>query len=154
MPSALTFKLLKSKILTKTVSSAARILVGIVFAVLGRKGFLHFIPMSPPPAGFAVQYLGALAMSHYLTVVFAFQLVAGIVLLACRLPSLLPFSGSVPCGMCAPRLPACCKAALSQRTQNAAPPGMEHGARHGSKSIKQAILQNMVCLPALPIVFE
>src|SRR5262249_40020764 len=30
------------------------------------------------------QYLGALAMSHYLTVIFAFQLVAGILLLGNR----------------------------------------------------------------------
>ena len=40
--------------------------------------------MGPPPTGFAGQYLGALAMSHYVPVVFAFQLVAGILLLVNR----------------------------------------------------------------------
>ena len=68
----------------KTVSSVARILLGVVFTVFGLNGFLHFIPMGPPPAGFAGQYLGALAMSHYLPIVFAFQLVAGILLLVNR----------------------------------------------------------------------
>lgn len=66
----------------KTVSSIARILLGIVFTVFGLNGFLHFIPMGPPPTGLAGQYIGALAMSHYLTAVFAFQLAAGILLLA------------------------------------------------------------------------
>ena len=68
----------------KTVSSVARILLGIVFTVFGLNGFLHFIPMGPPPAGFAGQYLGALAMSHYLPIVFAFQLLAGILVLVNR----------------------------------------------------------------------
>jgi hypothetical protein len=68
----------------KTISSVSRILLGIVFTVFGLNGFLHFIPMGPPPSGFAGQYLGALAMSHYLAVVFAFQLVAGILLLVNR----------------------------------------------------------------------
>jgi putative oxidoreductase len=68
----------------KTVSSVARILLGIVFTVFGLNGFLHFIPMGPPPTGFAGQYLGALEISHYLTVVFALELVAGILLLVNR----------------------------------------------------------------------
>jgi uncharacterized membrane protein YphA (DoxX/SURF4 family) len=68
----------------KTVSSVARILLGIVFTVFGANGFLHFIPIGPPPAGLAGQYLGALEMSHYLAVVFALELVAGILLLVNR----------------------------------------------------------------------
>lgn len=68
----------------KTVSSVARILLGIVFTVFGLNGFLHFIPMGPPPAGFAGQYLGALEISHYLTVVFVLEFVAGILLLVNR----------------------------------------------------------------------
>ena len=68
----------------KTVSSVARILLGVVFTVFGLNGFLHFIPMAPPPPGFAGQYLGALAMSHYLPIVFGFELVAGILVLVNR----------------------------------------------------------------------
>jgi hypothetical protein len=66
------------------ISSAARVLLGVVFTVFGLNGFLHFIPMGPPPAGLAGQYLGALAMSNYMAVVFALQLVAGILLLVNR----------------------------------------------------------------------
>lgn len=68
----------------KTVSSVAQMLLGVLFTVFGLNGFLHFIPMGPPPTGLAGQYLGALAVSHYLPVVFAFQLASGILLLANR----------------------------------------------------------------------
>ncbi|HLH03021.1 MAG TPA: hypothetical protein VKX25_09645 [Bryobacteraceae bacterium] len=68
----------------KIISTVARVLLGILFTVFGLNGFLHFIPMGPLPAGLAGQYLGALAMSHYMTVVFALELVAGILLLANR----------------------------------------------------------------------
>jgi hypothetical protein len=68
----------------KTVSSVARILLGIVFTVLGLNGFLHFIPMGPAPAGFAEKHLGALESSHYLTVVFVFEFVTGTLLLVNR----------------------------------------------------------------------
>jgi putative oxidoreductase len=68
----------------KTVSSVAHILLGVLFTAFGLNGFLHFIPMGPPPTGLAGQYLAALAISHCLPVVFAFQLVAGILLLVNR----------------------------------------------------------------------
>ena|SRR4051812_41044069 len=61
----------------------ARILLGLLFAVFGLNGFLHFIPM-PPPAGLAGQYMGALFLSHYLVVVFLLQLIGGLLLLANR----------------------------------------------------------------------
>jgi uncharacterized membrane protein YphA (DoxX/SURF4 family) len=75
---------LKGEKIVQIVSSVARVLLGIVFTAFGLNGFLHFIPMGPPPTGFAEQYLGALEMSHYLTVVFAFEVVAGILLLVNR----------------------------------------------------------------------
>lgn len=68
----------------KTISSLSRVLLGILFAVFGLNGFLHFIPMGPLPGGFAGQYLGALAMSHYMAVVFALELMAGILLVVNR----------------------------------------------------------------------
>ena len=67
----------------KTVSVIARYLAGVIFLVMGLNGFLHFIPFPPPP-GVAGQFMGALYVSHYLWVIFAFQVVAGVLLLANR----------------------------------------------------------------------
>jgi uncharacterized membrane protein YphA (DoxX/SURF4 family) len=69
-------------------SLIARILLGLLFVVFGLNGFLHFIPMGPMPAGPASQFLGALSESHYMTVVFALQLIPGILLLLNRYVSL------------------------------------------------------------------
>jgi putative oxidoreductase len=67
----------------RTLSAIARYLAGVIFLIFGLNGFLNFIPM-PPPAGIAGQFMGALYASHYLWVIFAFQLVAGVLLLANR----------------------------------------------------------------------
>jgi putative oxidoreductase len=61
----------------------ARYLMGLIFVVFGANGFLHFIPMPPPP-GVAGQFMGALFVSHVLVVVFLLQLVGGILLLVGR----------------------------------------------------------------------
>jgi putative oxidoreductase len=65
----------------RTASTIARYLAGIIFLVFGLNGFLRFIPL-PPPSGVAGQFMGALYASHYLWVIFAFQVVAAILLLA------------------------------------------------------------------------
>ena len=57
-----------------------RLLLGLLFTVFGLNGFLHFLPM-PMPEGIGGQFIGALVQSHYLEVVFAIQLVAGVLLL-------------------------------------------------------------------------
>ena len=62
----------------------ARILLGLLFAVFGLYGFLHFIPQQPLPTGLAGQYVGALFVSHYLVVVFLLELIGGLLLLANR----------------------------------------------------------------------
>jgi putative oxidoreductase len=67
----------------RTASTIARYLASIIFLVFGLNGFLHFIPF-PPPSGVAGQFMGALSASHYLWVIFAFQVVAAILLLANR----------------------------------------------------------------------
>jgi putative oxidoreductase len=61
----------------------ARYLAGVIFLVFGLNGFLNFIPM-PPPGGIAGQFLGVLYASHYLWVIFGFQLLAGVLLLVNR----------------------------------------------------------------------
>ena len=67
----------------KTASTIARYLAGVIFLVFGLNGFLNFIPL-PPPGGIAGQFMGALYASHYLWVIFAFQLAAGMLLLVNR----------------------------------------------------------------------
>ena len=65
----------------KTIVLISRLLLGLMFTVFGLNGFLHFIP-APMPTGVAGQYMGALFVSHYLSAVFALQLLAGVLLLA------------------------------------------------------------------------
>ena len=67
----------------KIVSTIARYLAGAIFVVFGMNGFLHFIPF-PPPEGLAAQFMGALFVSHYLTVIMAVQVIAGVLLLVNR----------------------------------------------------------------------
>ena len=65
----------------KIAALVARILLGILFTVFGLNGFLQFLHQPPPHAGLAMQFLGALAGSHYLVPIFAIQLIAGILFL-------------------------------------------------------------------------
>jgi hypothetical protein len=67
----------------RTASTIARYLAGVIFLVFGLNGFLNFIPL-PPPGGVAGQFMGALYASHYLWVIFAFQVIAAILLLVNR----------------------------------------------------------------------
>ena len=67
----------------KTISAIARYLMGAIFLVFGLNGFLHFIPL-PPPSGVAGQFMGALFVSHYLTLIFGLQVIAALLLLANR----------------------------------------------------------------------
>src|ERR1700731_5179728 len=67
----------------RTASVIARYLAGVIFLVMGLNGFLNFIPL-PPPGGIAGQFMAALYVSHYLWVIFAFQVVAGVLLLVNR----------------------------------------------------------------------
>ena len=67
----------------RTVSTIARYLAGVIFLVFGLNGFLHFIPL-PPPSGVAGQFMGALFVSHYLTLIFGLQVIAAVLLLANR----------------------------------------------------------------------
>src|SRR6202020_2238900 len=73
----------KENLVMRTPSVIARYLAGVIFLVFGLNGFLHFIPL-PPPEGVAGQFMGALYISHYLWVIFAFQVVGGLLLLVNR----------------------------------------------------------------------
>ncbi|MEO5753845.1 MAG: hypothetical protein ABIR38_03980 [Chthoniobacterales bacterium] len=67
-----------------------RSLLGLAFVVFGLNGFLHFIPMGPPPApdSPAGQFIAAVSTTGYMTVVFVCQFVGGLLLLVNFLPVL------------------------------------------------------------------
>jgi putative oxidoreductase len=67
----------------RTASLIAQYLAGVIFLFVGLNGFLNFIPL-PLPGGVAGQFMGALYASHYLWVIFAFQVIAGVLLLVNR----------------------------------------------------------------------
>jgi hypothetical protein len=67
----------------KTASTIARFLAGMIFLVFGLNGFLNFIPL-PPPGAIAGQSMGAPYASHYLWVIFTFQVNAAVLLLVNR----------------------------------------------------------------------
>jgi putative oxidoreductase len=67
----------------RIASLIARYLAGVIFLIMGLNGFLNFIPL-PPPGGVAGQFMGALYVSHYLWVIFAFQVIGGLLLLVNR----------------------------------------------------------------------
>ena len=64
----------------KTTALVARILLGLVFVVMGLNGFLHYIPGGPPP-GPATTFTEVLVTSHYAIFVFGVQVVVGVLLL-------------------------------------------------------------------------
>jgi putative oxidoreductase len=66
----------------KITALIVRILLGLIFTVLGANGLHPFLPMPPPPAGLAAQYIAVLFQSHYAVVIFSVQLIGGLLLLA------------------------------------------------------------------------
>jgi putative oxidoreductase len=67
----------------KIAALIARILLGLVFVIVGLTGFLNFIK-GPLPSGLAGQFLGALMQSHFVLVVSVVELAGGALLLANR----------------------------------------------------------------------
>src|ERR1700704_119025 len=68
----------------KIVTLIARLLLVLIFVVLGLNGFLNFLSMGAMPAGLAGQFVGALVLSHYFWVVAALQIAGGALLLVNR----------------------------------------------------------------------
>jgi hypothetical protein len=61
-----------------------------MFTLFGSNGFLHFLQQPPPPSAFALQFFTAISGSHYAVLIFAVQLLAGILLLLDCFASLAP----------------------------------------------------------------
>ena len=73
----------------KIVTIIARVLLGLIFVVFGLNGFLHFIPMPPPPPdSAAMHFFTALSTTGYMKVVFALQILGGLLVLLNFLPVL------------------------------------------------------------------
>jgi len=72
----------------KIATLIARSLLGLIFVVFGSNAFLHFIPMPPPPAGLAGDYMKSLFMSHYYYVVAVTQVAGGLLVLSGRFTAL------------------------------------------------------------------
>ena len=60
----------------------SRYLLGLIFTVFGLNGFLNFIKQPPPTDPNAIHFFTAVAVSHYAYMFFAFQLLAGLLLLS------------------------------------------------------------------------
>ena len=79
----------------KIVATIARYLLGLIFTIFGLNGFLNFIPMGPIPP-LALQFVGALAQSHLMIVIFVIEIIGGVLLLANRfVPLALTLLGPV-----------------------------------------------------------
>jgi hypothetical protein len=68
----------------KIITLVARLLLGLMFLVLGLNGFLGFLNMGPMPTGLAGQFMAALFVSHYYWVVAGLQVIGGALLLVNR----------------------------------------------------------------------
>src|SRR6516225_12281679 len=79
----------------KIVVIISRVILGLMFFVLGLNPFLKFIP-APPLEGVWGQFLGALSVSHYEWLIGATQVVSGVLFLIGRyVPLAIALSGPV-----------------------------------------------------------
>ena len=67
----------------KIATIIARVLLGLLFAVFGSNGFLHFMPM-PPMSGHAGDFIGSMNATGYLQAIAALQVIGGVLLLVGR----------------------------------------------------------------------
>ena len=67
----------------KIATIITRILLGLLFAVMGSNEFLHFFPL-PLMSGEAGAFLDAMFVTHYLYVMAAFEVLGGFLLLTGR----------------------------------------------------------------------
>ena len=68
----------------KVATIIARVLLGLMFVILGSNIFLHFIPMPPQKPSLATDFSKALMESHYMYVVGFLQVAGGLLLLIGR----------------------------------------------------------------------
>ena len=67
----------------KYVHVIARVLLGLIFVVIGLNGFLWFMP-APPLTGFSADWQTAVVGSHFMWFTSGVQVIAGVLLLVNR----------------------------------------------------------------------
>jgi len=67
----------------KIVTTIARLLLGLMFTVFGLNGFFMFLK-TPPMSGYPAQFMTVIFATHFAYVIFAAQLVGGLLLLINR----------------------------------------------------------------------
>lgn len=67
----------------KIVYIAARVLLGLIFVIIGLNGFLWFMP-APPLTGAAAQWTAVVVSSHFIWFTSGVQVIAGLLLLLNR----------------------------------------------------------------------
>ncbi len=65
----------------KTFTLVIRILLGLIFTIFGLNGFFHFLPMPPMPGLMGEMMSVYLKMGYMFPLIFATQLISGILLL-------------------------------------------------------------------------
>jgi putative oxidoreductase len=76
-------------LLMNIVTIIVRTLLGLMFVFFGLNGFFHFLHMTPPPADSpAMHFFTAVSTSGFMNVVFALQVLGGLLLLINVLPVL------------------------------------------------------------------
>ena len=68
----------------KITAIIARYVLGLMFLIFGLNGFFHFLQQPPPASQLAIQFFTAVSASHFMTLVFAIQVVGGVLLLTGR----------------------------------------------------------------------
>lgn len=68
----------------RNVVLVCRLLLGLMFFVLGLNNILHFIPMPPPHDPTALTFMTILHASHWISFVGAIMTIAGLLLLVNR----------------------------------------------------------------------
>jgi putative oxidoreductase len=68
----------------KTTFHIARVVLGLIFGVLGMNGFIFFLPSPASIPATAMAFSGAMVSSHFSYWVFGVQVFGGILLLANR----------------------------------------------------------------------
>jgi uncharacterized membrane protein YphA (DoxX/SURF4 family) len=68
----------------KIAAIISRYLLGLLFTAFGLNGSLHFIHQPPPANPVALQFMTAVSVPHFMSVVVLVQLIGGVLLLAGR----------------------------------------------------------------------
>lgn len=68
------------KAITKKLPVAARLVLGLVFLVLGLNGFLHFLPQPPMPASAAPFMTGLVSAGYFFPLLKGVEVAAGLML--------------------------------------------------------------------------